>query len=49
MIRNKPDPRLSGWVQMVVSLAFVARDDGRGGHNVVPGPRPPTGLCNYGH
>jgi hypothetical protein len=43
--KKKPDPRLSGWVQVVVSLAIIAAATaGTGQHNGVPSPRPPT-VC----
>jgi hypothetical protein len=42
--KKKPDPRLSGWVQVVVSLAFVVVATAGAGHNGVPSPRPPT-VC----
>jgi hypothetical protein len=43
--KKKPDPRSSGWVQVVVSLAIIAATATAGaGHNGVPGPQPPT-VC----
>lgn len=43
--KKKPDPRLSGWVQVVVSLAIItAATAGTGQHNSVPSPRPLTGC-----
>lgn len=47
MTRKKPDPRSSGWVQVVVSLAIIAASAAATagtGHNGVPGPQPPT-VC----
>lgn len=42
--RKKPAPSLTGWVQVVVSLAIATAATAGVGHSSVTAPRPPT-VC----
>ncbi len=44
MSKKRQAPSLSGWVQVVVSLAIAFTAAAGAGHNDVPSPRPPT-VC----